>query len=139
MQSSRVADRCAGNCNRIVIVKDSLPDGTTRVAVFDNGSAHDDTLAACYDNALSLVCEKKPHGRIPNQNGNGGAGSSKNGLGAGTALKHLVSATNRRGRSMMQGRLPPPYLHGAMNQSRPLRRPLTWCTSSGVTSLFATA
>lgn len=61
------------------------------MAIFDNGVAHEDSLPACYDNALSLICEKKPACRIPNQNGNGGAGYSRNGVGAGTALKHLAS------------------------------------------------
>mmetsp|Transcript_24669 Transcript_24669/g.62132 ORF Transcript_24669/g.62132 Transcript_24669/m.62132 type:complete len:830 (-) Transcript_24669:198-2687(-) len=78
------------NGSRIAIVRDTLPDGTPRVAIFDNGVAHEDSLPACYDNALSLICEKKPACRIPNQNGNGGAGYSRNGVGAGTALKHLA-------------------------------------------------
>ena len=91
---------------RISISLDMLPDKkTTRVIVSDNGKAHEDTVEACYDNAISLICEKRS-----NTNTDGVAsqesGFSKNGVGCGTALKHMVGKVPCRAPcSMMLWRL----------------------------------
>ena len=81
---------------RISISLDTLPDKTPRVILCDNGQAHEDTIAACYDNAISLICEKRSaaaniEGAASQELRQSSASFSKNGIGCGTALKHLVS------------------------------------------------
>eukprot|EP00192_Tetraselmis_astigmatica_P007317 CAMPEP_0117696466 /NCGR_PEP_ID=MMETSP0804-20121206/28692_1 /TAXON_ID=1074897 /ORGANISM="Tetraselmis astigmatica, Strain CCMP880" /LENGTH=798 /DNA_ID=CAMNT_0005510615 /DNA_START=71 /DNA_END=2468 /DNA_ORIENTATION=+ len=68
------------NASWIAVNLDKLPDGNgLRLTICDNGTAHDDTVPACYNNAVSLVAERSP---TRDATVAVGAGSSKHGTGA---------------------------------------------------------